>query len=81
MSSNESILKERLLAVYPALDCPVMKESNKGKAQGTPMSLAGAPCVQVEVCDSGCGSAAGVVSGTPDQPWLPTAPDVHVCGG
>ena len=62
-------------------DAPVMKESDKGKAQGTSMSLAGAPCVQAEVCNSGCGSAAGAVSGTPDQPRLPTTPDVHVCGG
>ena len=62
-------------------DAPAMRESDKGKAQGTSTSLAGAPCVQAEVCDGGCGSAVGAVGGTPDQPRLPTAPDVHVCGG
>ena len=49
-------------------DASVMKESDKGKAQGTLMSLAEAPCVQAEVCDGGCDSAAGVVSGTLNQP-------------
>ena len=62
-------------------DAPVMEENDKGKAQGTPTSLAGAPCVQAEVCDGGCGSAVGAVGGIPDQPRLPTAPDVHVRGG
>ena len=62
-------------------DAPAMEESDKGKAQGTSSSLAGAPCVQAEVCDGGCGSAVGAVGGTPDQPRLPTAPDVHVRGG
>ena len=62
-------------------DAPAMRESDMGKAQGMPTSLAGAPCVQAEVCDGGCGSAAGAVGGTPDQPRLPTAPDVHVRGG
>ena len=60
---------------------PTMKESSKGEAQGTPASLTEAPCVQAEVCDGGCDSAAGAVSGTPDQPQLSTTPDVHVQGG
>ena len=49
-------------------DASMMEESDKGKAQGKPASPAEAPCVQAGVCDSGCDSAAGAVSGTPDQP-------------
>ena len=49
-------------------DASVMRGSSKGKAQGKPVLFAEAPCMQAEVCDSGCGSAAGAVSGTPNQP-------------
>ena len=43
-------------------DASTMKESDKGKAQGTPMLLVEAPCMQAEVCDGGCGSAATVLA-------------------
>ena len=49
-------------------DASVMKENDKGKAQGKPTLLAEAPCMQTEVCDSGCDSTAGAVGGTSDQP-------------
>ena len=62
-------------------DASAMKESDKGKAPGTPTLLAEAPCMQAEVCDGGCDSAAGAVGGTPDQPRLSTTPDFHVRGG
>ena len=45
-----------------------MKESGKGKAQSMPVSFVEAPCMQAEVCNSGCDSAASVVGGTPNQP-------------
>ena len=62
-------------------DASAMRGGDEGKTQGTPMLSAEAPCVQAEVHDGGCGSAVGAVSGIPNQPQLPTAPDVHVCGG
>jgi hypothetical protein len=59
-------------------DSSAMKENGKGEAQGKPASFAEAPYMQAEVCDGVCGSAAGAVGGTPDQPRLSTTPDVHV---
>ena len=62
-------------------DAPAMEESDKGKALGKPVLPAEAPSVQARVCEGSRGSAAGAVGGTSDQPWLSTAPDVHVRGG
>jgi hypothetical protein len=62
-------------------DASAVKEGDKGKALGEPASPAEDPSMQAGVCDGGCGSAAGAVGGTPDQPRLSTAPDVHVRGG
>ena len=62
-------------------EASTMKEDDKGKALGKPALPAEAPSVQVEACNGGCGSAAGAVSGTPNQPWLFTTLDVHICGG
>ena len=59
-------------------DASVMEECDKGKALGKPTLPAGAPSVQVEACESGCGSAAGAVGGTPDQPRLSAVQDVHI---
>ena len=56
-------------------DASAMEECDKGslRALGKPASPAEAPsvllsAVQVGACESGCGSAAGAVGGTPDQP-------------
>ena len=62
-------------------DASAMEENDKGKALGKSASPVEAPSVQVGVCEGSCGSAAGAVGGTPDQPRLSTAPDVHVRGG
>ena len=62
-------------------DASAVKENNTGKALGTSASPAEAPSVQAEVCEGSGGSAAGAVGGTPDQPRLLTALDVHVRGG
>ena len=59
-------------------DASAMRESDEGKAQGTPTSPAEAPCVRAEVRDGGCGSAAGAVGGIPDQPRPSTVAGVHV---
>ena len=62
-------------------DASAVKENNTGKALGTSASPAKAPSVQAEICEGSGGSAAGAVGGTPDQPRLLTALDVHVRGG
>ena len=49
-------------------DASTVKEGDKGKAPGEPVSPAEAPSTQAEVCKGSGGSAAGAVSGTPDQP-------------
>ena len=49
-------------------DASTMEESNNSKALGKPMLPAEVPSVQAGVCDSGCDSAAGAVSGIPNQP-------------
>ena len=62
-------------------DASAVKENNTGKALGKSALPAGAPSVQAEVCEGSGGGAAGAVSGTPNQPRLLMAPDVHVRGG
>ena len=62
-------------------DASAVKENDTGKALGTSASPAEAPSVQAGVCEGSGGSAAGAVSGTPDQHRLLTALDVHVRGG
>ena len=49
-------------------DAPAVEESDEGETLGKPASPAEDPSMQAGVCDGGCGSAAGAVGGTPDQP-------------
>ena len=65
------------------MDAPAVEESAKGKtlALGEPVLPAEDPSVQARVCAGSRDSAAGAVGGTPDQPRLSTASDVHVRGG
>ena len=49
-------------------DASEVEGDSTGNASGKLTSPVEAPSMQVEACDGSCDSAAGAVSGTPDQP-------------
>ena len=59
-------------------DASEVEGDGTGNALGKPASPAEAPSMQAEACEGSCDSAAGAVSGTPGQPRLSAASDVHV---
>ena len=62
-------------------DASVVEGDSMGSVLGKPVSPGAAPSVQAEACDGSCDSAAGVVSGTPDQPRLSAAAGFHAQEG